>query len=138
MKVLIEDEQILIGLEHLEYYPYYFCSWAEEDDHRLVVKNVLSQWASALAKLNGELVAVFLPYYLDDESCRVLKAVLKGEDIVFTNLVIWENAYALDLDNLEEFMVTEPHIIESSPREFGRYNRQEIISALNNAEVVGA
>jgi hypothetical protein len=137
MKVLIENERIVIGVDALEYYPYYFCVWAEEGNHRLVVKNVLSQWALALARLNGEVQAVYLPYYLDDQVCKVLKATLEGEVVVFINLDIWENAYALDLDHLDEFMVTEPKIMKANLQEFGHYKREEVISALNHAEVVG-
>jgi hypothetical protein len=102
------------------------------------VKEVLSQWASAIARLGGGVSAVYLPYYLDDETCKVLEAVPAGDDVVLTSLTIWENAYALDLSDLEDFMVAEPHIIERSSKEFGRFRREEIIPALGSAVISGA
>src|SRR5690242_15448402 len=86
MRVVIERKRIIIGENALEYYPYYFDIWNPAVDYRITVRNVLSQWASALATLNSSRSTIYLPYYLDDETCRFLKAELAGEDVVFTDI----------------------------------------------------
>ncbi len=149
MKVQIENEQLKIGENSLEYYPYYFSIWKDKDefDHRPTVKNVLTQWATALTALcSGLYPAVYLPYYLDDQSCQYLKAELEGEDIVFSDLLVRDDGYAMDLDDLSDRMYSEPDIVKSwidryrkehnsEPKFFGRYNAKEIIQALKDAEL---
>lgn len=78
----MEEKRILIDGSVLEYYPYYFDIWRDTVDHRLTVKCVLEQWATALGSLSSREGAVYLPYFRDDETCRYLKAELDGEDIV--------------------------------------------------------
>jgi len=152
MKVQIENKRIKIGENSLEYYPYYFSIWKDRDglDHRPTVKNVLSQWATALTALySGSYPAVYLPYYLDDQDCKYLKAELVGEDIVFSDLSVRDAGYAMDLDDLSDRMYSEPDIIKSwidfswiefngkehEPKFSGRYNAKKIIQALKDAEI---
>jgi hypothetical protein len=149
MKVLIEDEKIFIDGNALEYYPYYFAIWNDIADHRLNVKSVLSQWATALASLRGREGAVYLPYYLDDQTCQYLKAELDGEDVVLTDMLVRDDGYAMDLDDLSREMYSAPEVIESyvdinghrhdsAPKFFGRYKAKELIEALKDAEVAAA
>jgi hypothetical protein len=140
----------LIGKNTLEYYPYYFATWIDRIklDPRPTVKNVLSQWASALVSLRSGLhKAVYLPYSLDDQVCKYLKAELSQSDIVFTDLQVRCDGHALDLDDLSEVIYSEPKIdfiqIDrfsrqwgADPRFFGKFNADEVIQALNNAELV--
>lgn len=149
MKVEIENKRIKIGENSLEYYPYYFAIWADRDDldHRQTVRNVLVQWAAALTNLNSSnYPAVYLPYYLDDQTCQYLKAELEEETVIFTDLLVNENGYDIDIDDLSAQMYSEPDVIESwidvngkdhnsAPKFFGRYNAKDVIQALKDAEI---
>ena len=141
MKVLIENKRIWLGEQHLEYYPYYFDIWRDISDHRLTVNTVLTQWATALSSLKINESAVYLPYSLDDETCKYLKAELDGDDVVLTDMLVRAEGYAMDLDNLSNEMYSEPSVIVnsadgySSPRFFGRYETRGLIEALRNARI---
>lgn len=145
MQVLIENERIILDGNALEYYPYYFKIWKERIDHRITVKAVLSHWAKALATLRSREEVVYLPYYLDDESCKYLKAELDGEDVVLTDLLVRDAGYAMDLDDLSREMYSAPEVLknyvdinghhEIAPKFFGRYKSEEFIEALRQAEI---
>lgn len=149
MKVKIKDKQIKIGENSLEYYPYYFAIWKDRDDfdHRPTVKNVLSQWATALTALcSGLHSVVYLPYYLDDQTCKYLEAKIEGEDIIFSDLLVGADGYAMNLDDLSKQMYSKPDILKTwagnfgekhknNPYFFGRYNAKEVIQALKDAEL---
>ncbi len=148
MKVLIENTRISIDEKALEYYPYYLAIWKDTFDHRVTVKRVLAQWAIALSSLSSGENAVYLPYYLNDQTCRYLKAELDGEDIILTDLPVVADGWAMDLDDLSREIYSEPEIIESfgdpeepfpdSPAQlFGRWRAGDLIDALRNAEVAG-
>lgn len=137
----------MIGERALEYYPYYFAIWDDEVDHRLTVKKVLAQWAMALTRLESTSEPVWLPYYLDDQDCKYLKAELDGEHVVLTDMYVWADGYAMDLDDLSTEMHTEPDAVESffdingdwfdtSPKVVGRFKVRELIEALRDAEIV--
>jgi len=150
MRVQIGNERIVIGERALEYYPYYFAIWDDAVDHRLTVKSVLSQWASALAALSRfRQGAVYLPYYLDDQTYRFLKAELNEEDVVLTDTLVSANGYAIDLDDLSREMYSEPEVVsegvdwdgrqnDETPKFFGRYSAEEVIEALKSAEIADA
>lgn len=149
MKVLIEGKEILIDGKALEYYSYYFDIWKDTVDHRLTVKSVLDQWATALGSLSSREGAVYLPYSLDDETCRYLKAELDGEDVVLTDMLVRDEGWAMNLDDLSREMYRQPEVIESwvdtnghkhdlAPKFFGRYKAKELIAALQGAELAAA
>ena len=150
MKVLIGNKRVTLGEHSLEYYPYYFDIWKDGVDHRIIVKNVLSRWASALTDLvSSDLKAVYLPYYLDDQDCKYLKVEFSGEKIVLTDMLVADSGYAMNLDELSHEMYSEPKVIESwlgvdgvkydsSPKFFGQYNAQDLITALRDAEISDA
>ena len=145
MQVLIENERILIDRNVLEYYPYYFSIWREGSDHRLTVKSVLSQWATALDTLPSRKDPVYLPYYLDDQTCRYLKAELDGEDVVLTDLLVRDDGWDVNLDDLSTRLYSAPEVLtgyvdingpdDSSPKFFERFKAEELIEALRNAEL---
>ncbi|MEO8573285.1 MAG: hypothetical protein ABI481_04890 [Pyrinomonadaceae bacterium] len=145
MQVLIENKKILFGDTELEYYPYYFSIWKEDADHRQTVKVVLSQWADALDSLRSKEDAVYLPYYLDDETCRYLKAELDGEDSVLTDMLVRDAGYDMDLDDLSRQMYSAPEVLDSyvdnnghyvrATKFFGRYRTEDLIEALRGAEI---
>ena len=148
MKVEIESNRINIGENSLEYYAYYFAIWADHNkfDHRQIVRNALSQWAAALSALaSGLYPAVYLPYNLEDQDCKFLKAEIDGEDIILTDLLVRDDGYAMDLDDLSDRIYSAPEIImnftdingkehDTSPKFFGRYKAKELIQALNDAK----
>lgn len=99
MEVVVEKQQIVFDGHALEYYAYYFKIWNENVDHRITVKKVLDQWASALESL-GENRVVFLPYYLDDQMSKALKAELVGKDIRLVITRVDYDGWAFNLDDL--------------------------------------
>ena len=146
MRVAIEQERILIDEKVLNYYPYYFAIWKDGIDHRLVAKKVLSQWASAIETLETGREAVYLPYYLNDQICRFLKAEADDSEVVLTSLDVYEDGWAIDLDDISREMYSTPRIAESffdvhgrfhdnSPELLGRFNASELIEALRAAEI---
>jgi hypothetical protein len=150
MRVLIENQRLIICENGLEYYPYYFSIWRQDIDYRLTVKSVLSQWASALYTLRGFMAeAIYLPYYLDDETCRFLKAELDGENVLLTDMLVKANGYGMDLDDLSHEMYSEPEVVytgidwdgqehDETPKFFGRYHAEELIEGFKGAEIADA
>lgn len=141
MRVQIKDEQIIIGEEVLPFYGYYFAIEADRKDQPwlMVVKDVLSQWAAAIATLEDNQVA-YLPYSLEDEWVECIETKRRGENIIFRCVDVAGNGYSLVLDDLKEFMLSRQKLdnFRDHPEMFGEYNRQEIISALKNAEIADA
>ena len=137
MKVVIGDEFISFGEDTLSYYPYYFGIHNHEADHRLAVKSVLRQWASAIASLRDPEQEVYLPYSLDDESCRALRARMFEGNVVLTDVVVSENGYSIDLDDLSSFMHSKPDVYEAE-EVFGIYPAGEFMSGLVDAELAAA
>lgn len=148
MNIFVEQEHIRIGDKSLEYYPYYFSIWDENVDYRVTVKNVLTQWASALTHLLKTGRHVYLPYYLDDQGSNALKASIEEDKVVLTSVLVAYDGWAFDLNDLSEFMTSEQRVIEDlkdihgdivrTTFEFGKYNLKEFIDALTGAEVIDA
>ncbi|MDQ3816428.1 MAG: hypothetical protein M3362_01905 [Acidobacteriota bacterium] len=149
MKIIIEGKRILIGADVLGYYSYYIAIWKRNLDHRLTMKKVLAQWATAVASLSRRGGAAYLPYDLNDQSCGFLKAELDGEEVVLTDMLVGGDGYRMNLDDLSREMYSEPRVIDSWYEEngqrhdcgskvFGRYNAVELIGALKDAEIADA
>jgi hypothetical protein len=148
MQILIENEKIFFGGAELEYYPYYFSIWKEDADHRQTVKVVLSQWADALDSLRSKEDAVYLPYYLNDQTCRYLKAELDGQDFILTDVLVRDAGYDMDLDDLSRQMYSAPEVLDSyvdvnghhvtATKFFGRYPTEDLKQALRGAEINAA
>ena len=137
MRVIIGDKYISFDDNTLSYYPYYFGIYDYEADHRLAVKSVLKQWASAIASLREPEQEAYLPYSLDDESCQALRARVFEGGVILTDVVVDENGYALNLDDLSDFMHSKPNVIEAE-EVFGIYPVEEFVRGLENAEVAAA
>ena len=142
MQIAIDDEKILFDSTPLDYYPYYFAIWDIEIDHRITVKKVLAQWASALETLIAGSV-VYLPFDLNDQVSKALKAELNGQDIVLTIIDVAYDGWALDLDDLSDFMCAGSNatFIERSsdleaPKHFGTYGAKSLMRALKDAQIM--
>lgn len=141
MEVVVEKQQLVFDGHALEYYAYYFKIWNENVDHRITVKKVLDQWASALESL-GENRVVFLPYYLDDQMSKALKAELVGKDIRLVITRVDYDGWAFNLDDLSEFMSSSSYetpnerLYESEhPKHFGSYPSVDLVKALRRAQI---
>ena len=75
-----------------------------------------------------------MPYSLDDESCRALRARVFEGKVVLTDVLVDENGYALDLTDLSDFMHSKPNLIEAG-EVFGIYPVEEFVRGLVNADV---
>ena len=75
-----------------------------------------------------------LPFELDDEWVECLLAT--SQDEILTLRYVWanENGYSVSTDDLVSF-ITAPHEIRRDFGELGRYNRDELISALSTPEI---
>lgn len=138
MKTLIRNKTIEIGENILEYYPYYFQVWVwdEDKDYRLVVKDVLKQFAELLRELGSTYSFLYLPYIPDDQGSWCLKATMQNEKVVFNPIEIKFDGYAMDFDNMKELMTSEHEFYEEKTEAFGVYERDQLIGSLLNAEVI--
>lgn len=146
MNVLIEDKQIIIGGNVLDYYPYYFVIWNRNIDHRITVKQVITQWAEALSTLTKPEESVFLPYDLNDQISGFLKASLDEDEIVLTDVLAGADGFAMSLDNLNKYIYKKHKVIETRRDRFGqwnkfvpryiwRYKKQDLMDGLRDAKL---
>lgn len=102
-----------------------------------VMKNIILVWVQALDSQSDSDRPLFLPFAFDDEWVDCLKATQLHDNFVFRRVRVREYGWAVDFSDLESF-ISSPHEIESeSPEILGEYERNEIMAALLNAEVIG-
>ncbi len=135
IKTLIKNTEIHIGDKIVRYYPYYFGIEEYERDHRLCVKDVLSQWATALRKLGSGYGVLHLPYSLDDESCLCFRATLAEGKVSLRCVQVSANGYAMSLNDLTADMTAEYKYLHQTPNDFGVYEPDELIESLIQAEI---
>ena len=149
MRVQIQEKNLLVDRTSLEYYPYYFAIWKDASDHRVTVKRVLIQWAEALETLRTEGDVVYLPYYLDDQMCKYLKAQRIDSNVQLSDLLVAADGWALDLDDLSREIYSAPEVIDNyvdsdgnrveyEPRVFGQFAIKDLIEALRIATIADA
>lgn len=136
MKTLIKESEILIGDDKLKYYPYYFEIWDGDLDHRLCLKNVLSQWALALRKLGTDYQMLHLPYFLDDQWCLCLRATVQNGKIVLKCVKAKVGGWALNLSDLTEDLTADYEFYEEKQSIFEIYEPSELTESLSQAEIV--
>lgn len=138
MKTVIGSKTIKIGENVLEYYPYYFDVWVWRADKgfRLVVKNVLAQFAELLKELGQPYPFLYLPYIPDDQGSWCLKATLQGNKVVLTAVEIKKDGYTMNFDDMKELMTSEHEVYEEKKEAFGVYDRNALIESLLNAEII--
>jgi len=135
MKTLIKNTEILIGDESVRYFPYYFGIEDYQRDHRLCVKDVLSQWAVALRQLGSGYDVLHLPYSLDDESCWCFRATLEKGRVSLRCVHVDANGYAMALNDLTADMTSEYKYFQEMPNDFGVYEPDQLIESLIQAEI---
>jgi len=135
MKTLIKNSIIQIGDYSVAYYPYYFEIEDYERDHRLCVKDVMSQWAAALRQLGSVYDVLHLPYSLDDESCWCFRATLGEGKVSIRCVEVSANGYTMALNDLAEVMTSEYKYFHEMPQDFGVYELEELIESLIQAEI---
>ena len=135
MKTLIKNTEIQIGGESVRYYPYYFGIEDYDRDHRLCVKDVLSQWSVALRNLGTVYDVLHLPYSLDDESCWCFRATLGEGKVSLRCVEVSANGYAMALNDLTADMTSEYKYFHEMPQDFGVYELDELIESLVQAEI---
>ena len=136
MKTLIKNTEIQIGDCSVAYYPYYFAIEDYERDHRLCVKDVLSQWAVALRQLGSGYDVLHLPYSLDDESCWCFRATTGKGKVILRCVQVTANGCAMFLNDLTVDMTSEYKYFEEMQNDFGVYEADELIESLIKAEIV--
>ena len=139
MNIQIDEKSLIIAGQRFPYDAYYF--EAEEYEHLscpAILKAILAQWAEALANSDDRNASLFLPFSFDDEEVDCFRARVDGDKVVLSYAQVWENGYALNVADLNEFMRSEYQILEESPEILGAFTKRELISALLNAEVVAA
>jgi hypothetical protein len=145
LEIVIERERIRIGPDSVPYDSYFFGVWdwkrrkgllagerpASELDLPAELR-VIAQWADAIERLAPGQPPVYLPFGLYDESVEAFSAHLTGNNVVLRWVVVEVNGYAINLDNLLKFMYFD-HRIEQHRKDFGTYDRSDLIIGLRSA-----
>lgn len=99
-------------------------------------KRMLLKWAAMLQKHDSVDGPLFLPFAPDDEEIESLKVTFWEHDIVtFSWVELCENGWAVNFSDVESFNSDSHQVARQSP-EFGEVYKDELITALINAEVV--
>jgi hypothetical protein len=101
----------------------------------LVFKNILSNWARILSNINSENSPMYLPFNPDDQWTDCLKASAANRLIEFKVVRLAVNGWGVFDFNLEDFITSDHNILTESTEVVGLYDKNEVISALINAEV---
>jgi hypothetical protein len=136
MKILIDNKKFTFG-DHRFTYDLYYSVDEKYAASTLggVFKKVLIEWANALSKITAENSRLFLPFAPDDEGIQCLKATLRDDEIAFAWVEVDESAYMVDFENVEVYSAA-PHEIRKESPEFGECSKDQIVSALLNAQVL--
>lgn len=136
MKICVDDTSIRFGDQALSYETYYLDNDTYANlSNAVIVKNILSQWAIALSELHDEDRELYLPYSFDDEWVECFKVTKQGKRLIFEQVWVKENGWALDISDLKNFINSSHGIRKKFPAVFGTYDKDDIISSLLNAEV---
>lgn len=137
MRVTIDNKGFSFGDQRFIYDLYFL----NEDDKALAptmggtFKRIVLEWAEVLQTITAENSPFFLPYGPDDECTECLEAVVLGDKIVFTDVRVAREGWTIDFNDLREF-ITSPQEIYEERMTFPACDREEVISALTNADVV--
>lgn len=137
MNIQIDNKTIRFGDQKL-FYNLYFVRAKEfkSPTNGGMFKKIVIKWAKVLSEPGAENSPLFLPFDPDDQWTDCLKATRKGDRIVFKIVRVEESGWAIDFEDLEIFMTSPHKTSRESPNEFAEFDKDEIISALINAEVI--
>ncbi len=139
LEIVIEPKRIRIGRDSISYDDYYFNVWDDGKDPSVPIeRRVVAQWADAIERLGPSQSTAYLPFSLEDQSVEAFRARLIGDKVALRRVVVEANGYALDLDNLHEFMQQDHRILQQYPQDFGAYERSDLIAGLRSARIDAA
>jgi hypothetical protein len=136
MHIEIDDRHLKFDDQCLTYSSYYFDK--EEYEHLTngeVLKKIFVQWAEALARLDNEDGMLFLPFNLDDEWVDCFKVICRNGKLLFKNVRVDENGWALDVRDLNSFMTSSHKVLKESNQTYGEHDKEEVIKAVSEAKV---
>ena len=141
MKIQIDNKNKLIFGDQTLPYDLYFLNSIQSKKYEAatlggVLKNMILVWAKVLKSLSENHRPLFLPFSYDDDWVDCLEATRHEDKLSVRRVRVLEPGWAFDFGHLEEFISSPHEIEEGSPEIFGEYDRNEIIDALLNAEVV--
>ena len=138
MSITVDNKGVNNDGQRLIYDLYYF----DSDQYyaptpAAAFKIILIKWAKVLQESNRNgATRLFLPFDLDDEWTKCLRADLNDDRVILRYVKIEVNGYEVDVDHLENFMTSTHGIEEEGSELFGDYDNEEFISALINAQVI--
>lgn len=138
MRVTIDNKGFVFGDERFIFNLYFI-----EDNSKFLAptsaetfKNIVIKWTEVLPTITIENSPVFLPYAPDDEWTDAFKVTLVGTVLEFRNVCLAENGWVVFDYDPAGFMISTHEIHEVPDDIVGRYKKDEIVSALLNAEVI--
>lgn len=136
MEISITNTSIRFGDQVLEYETYYLDNESYANlSNAAIIKKIIAQWVTAIKELNGTIREVYLPYSFDDEWVECFRVTSTDGKLIFRQVWVRENGWAVDISDLREFIRSTHDIRKMFPNAFGTYDKDEIIKALLNAEV---
>ena len=136
MHVIIDNKGFTFGGKRFTFDLYFL-----KDDSKVLAptsgqtfKNIIIEWAEVLRTITQENSPFFLPYGPDDEWTDCLSASLRKDKIVFNDVRVGREGWAIDFNDLEEFITSTQEIYETR-LEFPAFAKDDVISALMNADV---
>ena len=138
MAVQFDAERILIFDQALRYDPYYFALSGEDSgvDFQDVVQACLRQWAEAIMQLTGHSRPLFLPFGVYDQCIECLAAAISEDQIHLRCVWLNVGGYSIDLLDTSGFIHQDHAVLKASPKEFGVFNRLELVTSLKSATYI--
>lgn len=136
MDINITNSSIRFGERVLEYETYYLDNESYANlSNAVIIKKIIEQWVEAINELNGTIRELYLPYSFDDEWVECFRVTSNGGRLIFQQLWVRENGWAVDISDLREFIRSPHGIRKMFPGVFGIYDKDEIVSSLSNAQI---
>lgn len=139
MNVTIDNKAIYIG-SHKFIFNLYFL---ENDSEFLggptlggTFKKIVNRWAEVLRTISSENSPMYLPYDPDDQWTDALKASLLGERIELRRVRLAVGGWGVFDYDLRDFIISEHKIDDESDEPLGEYDKDELVEALTNAELI--
>lgn len=136
MHVVIDNKGVTLEGKRFTFDLYFL-----NDDSRVLAstsgetfKNIVLEWAEVLRNITPENSPFFLPYGPDDEWTDCLESSLQKDQIVFTDVRVGREGWAIDFNDLEEF-ITSPQEIYETRMKFPKFGKDDVISSLINAVI---
>lgn len=141
MKIQIDNKNKLIFGDRTLPYDLYFLNSIQSRKYEAatlggIMKNIILVWVKVLESKSENYGSLFLPFAYDDDWVECLEATQHDDKLAFRRVRVLEPGWAFDFGHMEEFISSPHEIEEGSPEVFGEYDKNEIIHALLNAEII--